>query len=422
MVIEQSLLEKKQKREAIKKRGEQKEPQKKEDEIPKAPKRDRPSTNSEPAKKEKLRQKGPSASSGPGGGKDTSLAKKIGLMVATTVCSILSWHFLSSLLGVSSINYEKWIDFFYYGMLTYFILTFLFFLLLISMVALCAVLVRPRWLNYVNIGIASFIYFMFFDLSFYTFFAVLVLFLSFLYYVQRIGREMKENIFFSVFKNTKFGLGWVIAFTLIVVSLTYFQFITMQDKTVDGFGEAMVRYSSDAVNQVFTIKLEGYDKEMTLDEFIGRFGTDDLIDNLLNDSGSASSISLPFGLDKIITVEQNEIVDQLIEKESEAMEQQAIDQVRAELLEALKISATGDETMGTVISRLVQSKYDQYLSPYNNLVPSFLAFSLYFLLQVFSFLYKIIIKALIGLIYYILEKTGFIKYREIEVKAKRPVL
>lgn len=349
-------------------------------------------------------------------------AKSAILMVLTLLSSFLSWHLLSSLLGMNFLGDKRWIEYFYQDLLASLVFTFLAFFLMISLVAVSSMLIRPKWLNTINLAIAALIYFVFFGFSLYSSTAFVLLFLSFLFYSLRIGHETGDHINFSVHRSMRFGLGWLVAFLLIVISLSYFQIVTLQNKSMDRFNNALVSYAAEIMNRIFTAKLDGYDADMTLDEFIVKFGTENLADSLLKKPEGGGPLSMLEGLGEIFSPEQKKEIEEMAEAEVASMEQAMINQLRDEFVAGLGIEATGQESMRVIVRRMVATQYVEYLSPYDSYIPTMLAFSLYFILQVFSFIYIALIKLITIIIFSILRLVRFVKIEEVEVKAERALL
>ena len=359
------------------------------------------------------------------------MIKSLVLSALSIASSFLAWYMLSTLLGISFLGNGKWAEFFYRDVLSSLILTFLAFFLMVVFIAVSSFLIKPRWVNIINIAISVSIYFLFFKPEIYTVLVVIVLFLVFMGYDLRIDRESKMQIHFSVIKNIRFGMGWVVTFLLIVISLTVFQFMTMENRSMKQFNDSMIGYTAEVLHGVFAAKLEGYESKMTLDEFLVLFATDEIVDDLAEGDEGSDTVSLPTILEKLLSEDQRNTllrivgeqpVEDLVKKETKNIETEVSNEIRREFLEGLGIEAQGTESMQIVVQRFVQQKYDEYLAPYREFIPSVLVFGLYFVLQIFSFIYIIIIKLLASLIFYILKLVGFVKIKEVEVMAKRAEL
>ena len=93
--------------------------------------------------------------------------------------------------------------------------------------------------------------------------------------------------------------------------------------------------------------------------------------------------------------------------------------MRNEFLKSLGIQAQGTDSMDSVVAKLVGKYVTEYLGKYSKAIPSLLAFSLYFILQIFSFLYKALIRLFAWFILKVLKWTKVVEFREEEAKVER---
>jgi hypothetical protein len=118
----------------------------------------------------------------------------------------------------------------------------------------------------------------------------------------------------------------------------------------------------------------------------------------------------------------NKSLEKIVAQKTDIIQKQLTEEIRTDFLKTLGIKAEGNDLMNSVINKFIQQKFDDFITPYRDYIPIVLVLGLYFILQILAFIYVIIIKLIALIIFYILRLTGFVKIKEVAVKAWRAML
>ena len=75
--------------------------------------------------------------------------------------------------------------------------------------------------------------------------------------------------------------------------------------------------------------------------------------------------------------------------------------------------------MSEVIDLIVVKNISQFLDPYIKFIPALLAVGLFFLLNIFGFIYRELIKSFSFLLFHILKWIKFIYIKKIQIEAEK---
>ncbi len=180
-------------------------------------------------------------------------------------------------------------------------------------------------------------------------------------------REERERIAFSVAKSLRPALTVPIAAMLVAVSLIYYG-IHLADYSADDQSQLL----SGASRLVAPLASSGtveYDPTMTLDQYLEA--------NLLGGEG-------------------------------ERIPADVLAAARREFLSRYQIAATGTTPMEEVWTRIVEVQLEEWLGPFERYLPPLIAFSLFFLLSAFTFLYRPLITLFASALVWLFRKSGVI--------------
>ena len=92
--------------------------------------------------------------------------------------------------------------------------------------------------------------------------------------------------------------------------------------------------------------------------------------------------------------------------------QAQISKARDDFINSLEIDAKGTDKISDVIAMIIRKYALQFLGPYKNYITPLLALSLFFVLNIFSFVFHLLINAFANSIFAILKATKFVYIRE----------
>ncbi len=323
-----------------------------------------------------------------------------GLMVVSTAVFWLAWNnALHNVAFTFSLN----------NILTV-VSTLLAFCLMFAMVALTEVLVTKRLMILLTIIVAALTSFVFFGFSVWTLIAALIMMLGFLLWRRSINDDLKTRTTFKPQKTLDAGLKGAVTIILLASSVMYYGYFIDQPNAEDRIVNGLVDTSMSTVN--FTLENvygNGYDKDLSLDAFIANITR---IDQLKSQ-----------GVDEIDNVTPEiRALDEQIKAGLDAASNEIVAQGRQEFLNTFDIQAAGSDTMDAVVRKIVTKKVNQFVQPYQKFIPALLALSLFFVLNVFSIVYRELIKAFSLLVYQILRWLHFIKITKVQTEVEKVTL
>ncbi len=323
-----------------------------------------------------------------------------GLMIGTTAVFWLAWnnalHTVAFSLSTRNI-------------LTV-VTTMLAFCLMFAIVALTEALVTKRLFILLVIIVASLTGFIFFGFSVWTFIATLLAMLGFLYWRHAIRDDLKTRTTFTPQKVLDSGLKGAVTIILLASSVMYYGFLIAKPDTGSTITNGLVDTSMGAVNFALTkFYGNGYDPNLSLDAFIANLTR---IDELKSQGAEEIHSITP----------EIKVLDEQIKAGLDMASNEIIAQGRQEFLDSFGIEAAGSDTMDSVVRKIVTKNINEYVGPYEKFIPALLALSLFFVLNVFSFLYREFIKAFAVLLFYILSWIHFIKKTEVQTVVEKITL
>lgn len=292
----------------------------------------------------------------------------------------------------------------------------------LTMIALLGLLARPALVGIAVIVLAAIVPIMFFTPLPTTYFGMLVLFLAYYQYYLNVRREAGLRRKFSVTKSIHYGMTGCIALTLVVLSLLFYGTTSREGARPTSSAETIADFTGTAINQFLSVKVPAFNPHESLDDFLYRVLAGYIKNGTLPPPPSNESISFdisnpgssieqlvsadlyPFLAQLPADVRQRasvnpDVLRQELARVSNAAFQQQFTALREQFIQQIGIAATGATSMGEVV-KMVTGKYlTPKIRPIEHWIPPLLALSLYFLLQIFSFLYIALINlfALVGM-------------------------
>lgn len=284
----------------------------------------------------------------------------------------------------------------------------------LTMVALLGLLARPALVGIVTIGIAACLPIMFFAPLPTTFLGMLVLFLAFSQYSLNVRREAALRRKFSVTKSIHYGMSGCIALSLIALSLLFYGTTARDGSRTVSSAETIADFSGAAVNQFLSVKVAAFNPRESLDDFFYSVLSEYVKNGALPPAPSDENISfditnpgpsieqlvsadlypflaqLPQDVRRRASADPKVLQQELARAGNEAFQRQFTD-LRNAFIQQVGIAATGETSMGEVVKMITGKYLTPKIKPYERWIPPLLALSLYFVLQIFSFLYVALI-------------------------------
>lgn len=279
------------------------------------------------------------------------------------------------------------------------IFSFIFAIIALSMmfaiIGMSEVLVDRNLIFIAVIVIGSLTHFIFFPISIPNTIAVLATIFAFIIWKHNIRSDMKSRIKFLVGRVMIVGLNGIISLVLISISFTYYGYLADDgsNKMLDNAVSSLV----ETVNDVLPGYMPFYSPDMTLDEFIVESGSIDELPSLPSD------FLIGEALQEVVTGAQGELLDES----------------RQSFLDTFDIEAKGSDTMQVVTQRIVTSRVDNVIEPYQQFIPVILALSLFFILKLFQFVFRPIIQFFSYLVYKIFLFFRFITVKKVIVEKEQ---
>lgn len=308
--------------------------------------------------------------------------------------------------------------------------------------AIHAMIVKNKIYRYLVPLFASVSLFLFFVPTIWSILASIIIYATLIVYHASVQGDMKSRITVKPIFTIAAGLGTVILVLIASVSLLYYSTFVARPYALDDLRYDIRDSIVDSSLALAESQIDGFSADLTLDQIIanflaGRLTADvlpqlelslgDTQTDIANDPSLDSlkeAITLQAGEDAVSQLEgeqeatKQEIVKVVTEQLSEA-EQQIIQEVRDELIQSLGIEASGDDTIRDVLILIVDRRIISIIDPYIEYAPIVFAGSLFFILYIFSFLYRYLTRGFGLLWYWILRVSHFIFIKEEDVKAQR---
>jgi len=273
---------------------------------------------------------------------------------------------------------------------------------------------------------------------------------GFLQFGYKVREERNERTKVSINKYLRHGLGLLISSMILAISISFYgTAITRGAEKMDPV-DVLAKFSTNGVNQFLTMQLPGYNPEMTLDEFLffvfanqfkgslPEVQAQELPENNADEFNSETLLGIDISdllkdLEGVSPQEMEEILPPgffeqikndpaLITGVYQSIQDEVIGQqiasAREELLKSLDIEAQGTDPVGSVIEQALKVQLNGIFRPFKYLIPPILALTIYFLLQIFGFIYVWIVRLMAVLVYGLLKVTRFFRIDTETVKSQ----
>lgn len=359
------------------------------------------------------------------------------LAAVTMIASIIAWHSLATVFNLNLPAGSFPLTKVLIGLI-YPVAAFCTFLALVS---LCLVLVNRTLLLLGLFVLISWPVFLFFPFSPWLLVIALLQIVIFLYYSHRVHSEMKTFIKFSLTKTLRWGLGLVVTAIILSVSLIYYIVTTVDQRDTEKEAiDGLVESSTVMANRFLPNQIEGYNPDMTLDDFIFQissgaienisgeldkqvqqsFGnpmeenTEALVAELRRkvESGEIDETMLPPEIRANLYSETLTTDDLVSSDVIQGIFQEQINTARDELLKNLGIEASGSDKMSEVLAKIIRKYAFQFIGPYEKFINPLLAISLFFALSIFNFVFQALIKLIALVIFKLLRTVNFVEIKQ----------
>lgn len=339
---------------------------------------------------------------------------------------VLAWYCVRQALGIDILHVtisDMW------RLATAYVVLFLF----LGLATMIGLLVADTIIAKVLMGILAASYFVWFPVSQLTLLAFLAIVLALLFYDWNIKGEMHDRISFSVAKIVRATLGLTLTLFIAAIALTLYARSLSDVGTPVSPITAFISGASATTNRVLASVVKGYSPDETLDEFLLRLAL-----TQANTRGIASvpnkQQSSPF-INQVTSTDTAAIVDRLppdlrrqIEQNAQLKEelvqqsapfvQEEIKQTREQFLKGLGVKADGSTTMSNLVHLVLAKQIEKFVGPYERFLPTLLALSLYFTLQIFSFIYSAAITLFAVALFWMLKSSRFAYVQTVSIPGK----
>lgn len=366
----------------------------------------------------------------------TKNTKVIILAVLTVISGIIAWHSLSFAFKLETSDSFPIVKV---------ILSLIYPLMalcgFLALVALSAVLIKRQL---IRLGIwftSSIPILFFFPFSPWLLIIALLVVIDFIYFAIRLRHELNSYVKFALTKLLRWGLGLAVAGIILAISLTYYIVTTVEQRDTGKEAiDSLVESSTKLANQIIPSQVEGYQPDMTLDDFIFQIsaGAAENISGELNkqiqqsfgdsyeenadalvkelrrkvESGEIDEAMLPPEIQNNLYSEKLTTQDLISSEQVQALFQEQINSARDQLLKNLDIEASGSDKMSDVLTKIIRKYAFQFIGPYEKFITPLMAISLFFALSIFGFLYQALIKLIALAVFKVLNAVDFIKIKE----------
>ncbi|MFA6197952.1 MAG: hypothetical protein WC734_02215 [Patescibacteria group bacterium] len=266
----------------------------------------------------------------------------------------------------------------------------------------------------------------------------------------RIREEKRERRKASIHKYMRSGVSLGLIALLLAISFCFYSVSIRSGESQLDPSESLSKITVNRVNQYLITQLPGYDPNMTVNEFLflvaikgsqqakpagaavvtdlpatedvktevsdsvpGWLGVDINKLNQQIDTISEDQLRAQLPADFLDQVKKNPrlLTEKFAELQSSMIGQQ-IDVARNEIARQFNIQAGSQEAIGSVLERAVAQKYQDLFGPFIYLVPPLLALGLFFILQIFNFVFVIITIMFARIIFTSMRWMGFYHIKE----------
>lgn len=352
------------------------------------------------------------------------LWKSIALGSATVLISFLCWWAVSKAMGLSVLSLlegKNWIG------LVLALVVFFFFLAFIS---LSSLLIDDKKILGVTLALSAFSSLAWFHGQWFFNLVGILIFVGFWQFAWHIRREENARVRFSLSTVIHHGLGTMIAVTTLSVALIYYG-VQLEKRTTPDVSptDSIVTTSTNVINQLLTLQMPGYSQDEPVDTFLIRVLANAGNEKDFNPLKGLNPISpealleqLPEDVRDQLPADPNAAIDEYLKTQAGIEVQTQIADIRNDLFSQFGIVGSGKTPMRDVVRQLVAKPVTEALPPYEKFIPPVLALSLFFALQIFAFLYILVITLIAELLFVIFKATGFLRFQEQSVTIATPTL
>ena len=328
------------------------------------------------------------------------VATIISLAVASTALFWWAWEHIIT----SGLSFE-----FNFQNIFLVVSTLLALCLMLTIVAMAEVLITKKLSLLLMAIFSSATLFIFFKPSLWTSIGFLLMLLAFMAWRREIRQDEKTRVKFVPQQVINSGLKMAVSLILLSACFNYYSFMVVRPNSEEHTLDSLVHQGSVTIENVLDLYYQDeFDPTMSLDSFIENISLsvgESIINDKVNIDTGNEEVDATLGLviAEGLTAAQSEIADEA--KES--------------FLDTFKIEASGEESMNEIIDKIVRKNTIEYIDPYLKFVPALLAVSLFFLLNIFNFIYREFIKAFSYLLFKVLVWTKFIHLKKVQVEAEK---
>lgn len=280
--------------------------------------------------------------------------------------------------------------------------TLLAFCLMFSLLAVAEIVITKNLVEFGMTIIAAATIFIFFKPALWSFIAFLLTVLAFLYWRREIRIDEKSRAKFMPSRIINSGLKLTVTLILLAACLNYYNFTVTKPDAEKDIADGLIEKGAKAVQNVLTMYYgDRYDPHMSIDDFINNIGLG---------SSDKEDVGVETGQPEI---------DDVINEGLLSVQEGLVDEGRDNFLETFGITAMGDEEMQVIVEKIVRKNVQQYVDPYLKFVPALIAVSLFFILNILSFIYRELIKSFSYLLFHILVWIRFLKMSKIQIEAEK---
>ncbi len=280
--------------------------------------------------------------------------------------------------------------------------TLLAFCLMLCLLAVAEIVIEKKLVEFGMTIIAAATIFIFFKPSLWSLIAFLLTALAFLYWRREVRIDEKSRTKFMPRRIIDSGLKLTVTLILLAACFNYYNFTVTKPDAETAIADGLIEKGTKTVQNVLTMYYgDRYHPQMPIDDFINNVGLS---------SEEQEDLSVETG---------QPVIDDAINEGLSSVQKGLVDEARDNFLETFGITAMGDEEMQEVIKKIVSKNILQYVDPYLKFVPALIAVSLFFILNVLSFIYRELIKSFSYLLFHILVWINFLKVSKIQIEAEK---
>jgi len=214
---------------------------------------------------------------------------------------------------------------------------------------------------------------------------------------RTVQDESRQRLTFAPLKLTRHGFGMVALVLILGVSLAnYHMNVENREEAAAQRQASLVTTGTTMLEQTLRVQFRDFDPDMSLDQFILQFVT---VQG--DDSGQQAQLrfELPFSFGAL---PEGVALQEELDKASVEITDEAVSQIRQQVLDAFDVEAEGTETVHVVVERIVAHRLSGILDSVERFMPLISAVGLFFLLEVFTWGYLAVGRVLVSFIFALL--------------------